>query len=213
MGFSNDARSSGTTFFSIGDGKVRIRLKEFTEGCTERQLKDGKIVHEFVYDKFEGRLTSLTKEDSPYGTQWRFQFTDGDKSYTLNINYDSSTAMKLLNQLLAPEIDTAKPLTLKPYDFTADNGKRMVGVTVYQNGAKIVGAYGTNGYPVEGRTENMPELKPIKYKGKDTWDSTDRLEFLEGKVSTILVPKLTSAVPTAETVPAHEEGGDDGLPF
>ncbi len=213
MAFNNNTRSARTTYFSVAEGKVRVRLKEATEGSVARQNKKGEIVHEFVYDEFTGRITSISKDEAPFGTQWRIDFEDSGEAYTLNMMYDSSTAQKMLNVLLAPELDIAKPVTLRPYNFTNDKGKQIVGVSVLQNGTKIGPAFGTHAYPIDGRPE-MPELEVVKFKGKDQYDSTKRLEFLADQVETRLQPKLATSAPVAvESVPTTNDGGDDELPF
>ncbi len=213
MAFNNNTRSARTTYFSVAEGKVRVRLKEATEGSVARQNKKGEIVHEFVYDEFTGRITSIGKDEAPFGTQWRIDFEDNGEAYTLNMMYDSSTAQKMLNVLLAPELEIAKPVTLRPYNFTNDKGKQIVGVSVLQNGTKIGPAFGTHAYPIDGRPE-MPELEVVKFKGKDQYDSTKRLEFLADQVAIRLQPKLATSAPVAvESVPTTNDGGDDELPF
>ena len=36
----------------------------------------------------------------------------------------------------------------------------------------------------------LPDLKKIKVKGKDTWDDSERLEFLEEYVKNTILPKI-----------------------
>lgn len=213
MAFNNNTRGTRTTYFTIAEGKVRVRLKEATEGSVARQNKKGEIVHEFVFDEFTGRITAITIDEAPWGNQWRIDFEDNAEAYTLNMMYDSSTAQKLLNVLLAPELDVTKPVTLRPYNFTNDKGKQIVGVTVLQNGMKLAPAFGTHAYPIDGRPE-MPELEVVKFKGKDQYDSTKRLEFLAEQVATRLRSKLISSVAQpVESVQTVDDGGSDELPF
>lgn len=213
MAFNNNTRGARTTYFTVAEGKVRVRLKEATEGSVARQNKKGEIVHEFVYDEFTGRITAITVDEAPFGTQWRIDFEDNGEAYTLNMMYDSSTAQKLLNVLLAPELDVSKPVTLRPYNFTNDKGKQIVGVTVLQNGTKLAPAFGTHAYPIDGRPE-MPELEVVKFKGKEQYDSTKRLEFLADQVATRLRSKLMATVSQpVESVPTVDDGGSDELPF
>lgn len=213
MAFNNNTRGTRTTYFTVAEGKVRVRLKEATEGSAARQNKKGEIVHEFVYDEFTGRVAAITIDEASFGTQWRIDFEDNGERYTLNMMYDSSAAQKLLNVLLAPELDVTKPVTLRPYNFTNDKGKQIVGVTVLQNGAKLTPAFGTHAYPIDGRPE-MPELEVVKFKGKDQYDSTKRLEFLAEQVTKRLVPKLAAQIAQpVESVPTVDEGGPDELPF
>lgn len=214
MGFATQTHNAGVTFFSMTHGKVRIRVQSPCEGSTERQLKDGNVVHELVHGTYEGRLVSLTKEDSQWGIQWRFEFDDQGARAVCTMNYDSVNAQRLLNVFLSPDLDINQPVVLKPYDFTAKDGKHLAGITVYQGGEKVQPAFATASFPVEGRM-NMPELKAVKYKGKDAWDSTERLEFLEKHIDDFLVPRLATsgAVNQVASVPPVNETDGDGLPF
>ena len=54
----------------------------------------------------------------------------------------------------------------------------------------------------------IPELKKVKIKGKEQWDSSDILEFLENMVNTTILPKLKAQPATVE---ADEE--TDESPF
>ena len=212
MAFNNTARSSRTTYFTVSNGKVRVRLKEAADGSVARQNKNGDVVHEFVYDEFTGRIVSVATDEAPFGKQWKMVFLDNDDHYTLSMPYDSSTAQKLLNLLLAPELDLTQPITLRPYDFTNDKGNRVVGVTVVQNGAKAKAAFGTAAYPIDGRPE-MPELEKIKFKGQEVYDSTKRLEFIVAAVESTLTPKLSNTTTVTVDTVQPDDGGDDGLPF
>ena len=53
---------------------------------------------------------------------------------------------------------------------------------------------------------NITQMKQIKVKGKDVWDDSDRLEFLESMVNEQIIPNLPAVTitPTApiETAPA-----------
>lgn len=200
MGYNNSTQTQNATFFTLTNGKVRRRLAQKTEGSTERQLKDGSIVNELVHDEYEGVLINVSKQDSEWGMQWKFEFNDGGAVSVCNMNYDSATAQKFINLVLSPEVKLSQAIKLKPYDFVNDAGKRMSGVTVYQDGAKILPAYGTLAYPIIGRG-NMPELALVKYKGKDSWDSTDRLAFLDGKISEQFATKTVTQVQSIAAAP------------
>jgi len=62
----------------------------------------------------------------------------------------------------------------------------------------------------------LPQLVKTKFKGKDVWDDTDMMAFLEEMVNTKIKPKLKGATSTiAATATANAvEGEDDGeMPF
>lgn len=213
MGFIKETHGGGVTFFSMTHGKVRIRVPSAIEGSVERQLKSGDVVHELVNDAYEGRLVSVRKEESQWGMQWRFEFEDQGLRSVCNMNYDSVNAQKMLNVFLSPDLNFDFPVVLKPYDFMGDKGKQLSGVTIYQGGVKMLGCFATASFPVEGK-QDMPELKAVKFKGKDAWDSSERLEFLEKHVDEYLIPKLgATPQPPVASIPAQAEEDGDGIPF
>jgi hypothetical protein len=50
----------------------------------------------------------------------------------------------------------------------------------------------------------MPQLKKIKVKGVETWDDTDRMEYLENYVKTSILTKVK---------PNLQDVNEDDIPF
>jgi hypothetical protein len=65
----------------------------------------------------------------------------------------------------------------------------------------------------------LPSLKKIKVKGKDQWDDSDCIEFLENMLKEEILPQIKNkpaAQPTVKTtskVTEDAQYADDDLPF
>ena len=141
--------SGGKTFATIVGGKIRVKVEEGTEGAERREYKtpagvEG-VKHELVYDRLTGIITNIKFLDKKWGKVLDIDI-DG---VTLSLNTNSGDAKNIMERLPVVKLD--QELQLVPYAFTAENGKKKSGVTVYQ-GEKIGSYYsdGTkaiNGYP------------------------------------------------------------------
>jgi hypothetical protein len=54
-----------------------------------------------------------------------------------------------------------------------DATKTITGVTLYQDGEKIAPAY------TKENPNGLPQMTKIKVKGKEQWDDSDMMQFLE----------------------------------
>ena len=170
------------TYFNILGGKFSIRVPEGTEGSVSRVNKVGNTVHEVYHENFEGLLVGIRVTDSvEYGKSWNFDFVAGGEDYTLKLSYSNSFAVAILKML--PNIDLSKPFKLSPVSKVVD-GKTQSSLFINQDGQAVKHAY------TRENPNGMPDLEKIKVKGKDTWDDSERLEFLENMVITDIAPKL-----------------------
>ena len=127
MGFIQSPALQGATYFTISDGKCRIRLKEATEGCITRVTKDGNTVHEYVHDQFVGKLQSASVVDTDFGKQWKLVFADASGNYVLSLKYTSGYAKTLMMALCNSKFDPRMPITIKPYSFAPkDNPNKTI---------------------------------------------------------------------------------------
>lgn len=178
-----DTRSKGT-YITILNGKFAQRVDKDITGAVERTNKLGKIVYEKFYDSFTGKLTGITVKDGEYGKSWNFHFEDEGEIYHVQLSFSNSYATNLLKML--PNIDLSVPFTLSPSQKIED-GKTKSSLFINQNDQPIKHAF-TKDIP-----NGMPNLKKIKVKGKDTWDDSDRLDFLLDMVNKQILPKLNQA--------------------
>lgn len=220
MGFIQSTPLQGATYFTISDGKCRIRLKEPQDGCITRVTKDGNTVHEFVHDQFVGKLTSASVVDTDFGKQWKLVFGDASGTYVLSLKYTSGYAKTLVMALCSPNFDPRMPVTLKPYSFEPKDrpGKTVIGTTVLQFDQKLERPYCSPRDPEPAGRQILPDLEVMQVRGETIYDDTKQLEFIRaefeakvlGRLSTTPAPAIQPPVSTVEAA----NGDDDGsLPF
>lgn len=81
------------------------------------------------------------------------------------------------------------------------DGKRKTSLFINQDG-KAVKWFWTKDNPGE-----LPSLKKVKIKGKETWDDSDQIEFLQAYIKNEFLPKLNG------NVIVNQQEDEDGVPF
>ena len=82
-----------------------------------------------------------------------------------------------------PNAKLQELVTLSP-KLIIDGDKKQSVLFISQNGN------GMKHYWTKANPGELPDLKKIKVKGKDTWDDSERLEFLEEYVKNTILPKI-----------------------
>lgn len=219
MGFVQSSPLQGATYFTISDGKCRIRLKEPQEGCVTRVTKDGNTVHEFVHDQFVGKLQSASVVDTDYGKQWKLVFADAKDTYVLSLKYTSGYAKTLVMALCNPKFDPRMPLVIKPYSFSPkDNpNKTIIGCTVTQFDQKLERPYCSPRDPEPAGRQLLPDLEVMQVRGETIYDDTKQLEFIKAEFEAKVIARLTTTTtqiqPLTATVEAADSDDDGALPF
>jgi len=206
MGLENN---SNAKFLSIGDGKITKRVKEPTEKSVTRTTKEGKIVHEEIYDAISGLLVDIKTTDHPqYGRFWNITLSDGEENFILQMNYSSGYSSAFLKIL--PNVDLTSPIRIIP-SMKIVEGKKKTSLFISQHGDALKHAY------TRDKPNGLPELQKVKIKknGKMTeaWDDNDMMEFLENMVVEQIQPQLKRSTPVkaeatinkTATVSADEE--------
>lgn len=183
MSFSD--KQSGV-FITVLNGKFCVRSNADDPNAVSRVNKIGKTVYEVFHDAFTGKLIAIkTKESADYGKSWIFDFLSSDgQTYHLQLSYSNSYATALLKML--PNVDLSKPFKLSPSLKVVD-GKNQSSLFVNQDDKPIKHAF-TKDMP-----NGMPNLEKIMVKGKETWDDSKRLAFLEKMVNDKIIPKLDNS--------------------
>ena len=194
-------RNSGT-YISIFDGKFSQKVDENTAGASSRVNKLGNTVWELFFDSFSGYLKSINIKDGEYGKQWVFGFEANGKRFYWNVNFSNNFATQFLKIL--PNIDLSQPIKLSPSSKIVD-GKPQSSLFVNQGDKVMKHAY------TKENPNGLPPLELIKVKGKDTWDDTKRLEFLQNMVETEIMPKLEKQTITPENNEAVATDKKDSL--
>lgn len=192
-------------YFSCTQGKLVRQLKAKTERSVERVNKMGATVHEEHYDYVSGVMTKIDKKVKEYGVYWHIHMQDEGENYIIELPYSSGYTNGFFFAL--PNIDITKKVTIIP-DYKKEGDKARSTIFLSQNG-KVAKWHYTKDNP-----NGMPELKKIKKKGKEEWDDTDRMEFIENYVNQQVNPKLaTPAIPAANDEDQAPADDDDDVTF
>jgi hypothetical protein len=164
---------TNTTYLSVADGNLVRQHKQATERTTERLTKTGKLVFEERFKDLTAKLENINTRTNEYGTQWQLEFSDGDATYIVSLPYSSRYSSSFLKAL--PNVDVSKELRFMPWAMKDKNDatKTITGVTLYQDGEKIAPAY------TKENPNGLPQMVKIKVKGKEQWDDSDMMQFLE----------------------------------
>jgi hypothetical protein len=169
--------NNSSIFLGISNGKIVRQFKSPTADSKERVNKNGKLVHEEFYDYVEGLITDITTKENEMGKFWVVSINDDGSEYKLEFNYSGGVAGAFLKAL--PNVNLAEPVRISPKQ-TIDGDKKKTTVFLNQNG-KAAKWYWTKEKPGE-----LPQMKKIKVKGKESWDDSEQLEFLEAYVKTLM---------------------------
>jgi len=213
MGLTNESQSGGN-WLSIIKGEISKKVPQGTEGAKERTNKNGEVVYEMKYNALEGTLKRIGVFEGEYGDQWIFVIDDGTEEYNLALPYSSGTANGFLYRL--PNINLEIPLKIKTFYIEGkDDGIWRQYLGVYQNG-KVESAY------TKEEPNGLPPMVKVKRKGKEEWDDSDRLEFLQKLVDDEINPRLADLYPVDAVVEAPPDANvpqektvdeSDDLPF
>jgi hypothetical protein len=171
-----------SNYYNISNGKVvRSFGKNEPEGIqtTSRVNKNGDTVFEQNFDFIEGAIVDakLTEHDE-YGSHIVLTISDGETKADLQIKFDSAYGRSFLFKL--PKLDVKSKVKIKPYSFVSkDNGKTITGLNVF-NPNKVENAY------TKDNPNGLPQLKKVKFNGKEQWDKTEQIEFLTEKYNHFL---------------------------
>lgn len=180
--FENTTMSSGK-FVSVSNGKFAIKVDSNVDGAVARTKEDGTVVHELLFSKLNCKIKSIEKIETQWGVKISFtvEGVDGEK-YVLNLGYGSNYALSLLKSLTGA-YNASESVSIVPYAFADDAGKKKTGITVYQNNEKLISPF---------TKEEIPSWKEVTINGQKGFDKTEQMEFLLNKV--------LEKMPTTETV-------------
>lgn len=196
MGLESNEGSG--TFVSIADGKIVQSFKENGEGRKVKVNKSGNTRYVVEYDAISGVPVGLKlkKSDNPsFSDQYILTLLDGDDRFLVTFYKSSRVSAAILKAI--PNVDLSQSVRVFPWKMqdSKDKTKEIQGVTLYQKGKgyekdKVPPAY------TKEEPNGLPEMKKVKIKGKEQWDSSDMDEFLEEKA----LAHFAKNKPTAEFV-------------
>ena len=206
--------SSNQNMIFVGtlNGEFVVKTDNKDENAVSRVNKVGSTVFERHYNKLEGLITDVEIYHGDYGKILNLTISDNDPktgdfvNYKLGLPFNSNYAMGFLRR--AHNIDFDKKITLFTGKYEDDKGKERTYMTVWQNGDKV--AY----YWTKETPRDLPDMKQVKVNGVMTWDSTDRLEYLENYVEKVIIPRVSTIDYTqtnADILDEVDETGDESL--
>jgi hypothetical protein len=190
MGLNNNQSSS--IYLQISNGKLVRSFSSPTQKSVSRTNKVGKEVHEEFYDSLTGYVKGISTKETEYGKFWVINVNDGESDYTLSTNYSGGYAVSFLKAI--PNADLSRVMTITP-KIMVDGDKRNSVMFINQDGK------GLKHYWTKDNPGQLPNLEKIKIKGKDTWDDTKRLEYLENFVKDLFNSKVEPASAVDEDTP------------
>jgi len=190
MGLNNNQSSS--IYLQISNGKLVRSFSSPTQKSVSRTNKVGKEVHEEFYDSLTGYVKGISTKETEYGKFWVINVNDGESDYTLSTNYSGGYAVSFLKAI--PNADLRRVMTITPR-IMVDGDKRNSVMFINQDGK------GLKHYWTKDNPGQLPNLEKIKIKGKDTWDDTKRLEYLENFVKDLFNSKVEPASAVDEDTP------------
>ena len=211
--FTKDERKSYIGI--LADGKFHEEVPVGTEDAVLREFEtsDGKTGSkwELIYTKIQAKITGIEFQDGEYGVNIQVSLNGEERDVVVSVGAGSSFGEDLMKKL--PNVDLSKTVEISPYSFVDDNGKSRKGITLYQDGEKILSFFNekkevdgkekwvsVNGYPTpEGETES--------YKSDD-WKLfyLQARKFLVNYTKSKIIPKFggVTKVKTADEIEAEE---------
>jgi hypothetical protein len=192
-------KGTSAIYLGIVSGKIAQRKKEPTSTTTTRTTDEGKLIHEELFSSVEGHITDITFKEGDYGKQILVTIdNEGDKAI-LQMPFSSGTASSFIKAL--PNVDLSKPVKLSPKMEEKDGKKKTV--LFVNQGGKAAKWFWTKDNPGD-----LPPMKKIKIKGKESWDDSDQLDYFESFIKEDILPKLGN-----QPTPASSVAEDEDAPF
>lgn len=196
-------KNSHAVFLSISDGKICKAVKSPTQDSITRTNKNSRVVHEEFFDSIKGTLTDIfTKDHAEFGKKWVVRLEDDGITYQLEFNYSSGYSQAFLKTL--PNVDLSSAVKLTP-KLSVEGDKKKTTLFVNQHGVAL------KHYYTKDNPNGIPELQKIKVKGKQTYDDSDIMQFLEDMVKSEILPKIKKTAPAPVTADDIDE--KDEAPF
>lgn len=209
-------------YLSVGFGKIRQKSLENkqkvdsnTPGAVKRETQSGAESWALEHDYITGKIENIFyKEDAQYGNSFEVVISDGIDKYQLSFTEDSRFWFDFMKKL--PNIDLSQNVKITAYDFVNKEGKKVAGISVEQNGTKILSFYEKKNGEKWELLHGFPTSDGINFKDKDELKIyfIKVKKFLREEFSRLFSDKFKK---TENAHPATEENissePTDDLPF
>ena len=224
MGLGSNS-SSSKIYLSVGFGKIRQKSLENKEkvnaqtpGAVKRLKQDKTETWAIEHDFVSGIIESLFyKEDQQYGNSFEVVIVDGLDKFQLSFSEDSRFWFDFMKKL--PNVELKSVVKITAYDFTDKQNKRRAGISLEQNGNKILSFYEKkkedqswellHGFPkadVDINWKDKDDVKAYSIKIK---------KFLRNEFMNKIQPLFEHSISVAEetNLDGMEPDPTDDLPF
>lgn len=177
---TNSSQNQNVVFLTITNGKLCRRVDAGTPNAIERTTKTGKQVHELFYTTVTGHIVDIGIKENDYGKFLLATIKDiaTEQKYVLEMNFSSGYSTTFLKTL--PNADINQNIEISPA-LIIDGDKKKSVIFLKQGGYAIKHFY------TKDNPKGMPDMVKVKVKGKETWDDTDRIEWLYNKAKALFV--------------------------
>src|SRR5574343_211324 len=133
--------NSKTYYWSIHNGQLARKVDETTPNAVSRKNKKDVLVYEVFERGLVGKLRDVVIHDGDYGEQLVVKLNSNGTYHAINIPKESKYYNSFMERLIG--IDVSQDVTISPYNFAdeKDPDKKIVGISVKQNGVKIDSQY------------------------------------------------------------------------
>lgn len=177
---TNTGQQQNVVFLSISNGKLCRRVDANTPEAIERTTKTGKQVHELFYTTVTGHIMDIGIKENEYGKFLLVTIKDvaSEQKCILEMNFSSGYSTTFLKAL--PNVDITQNVEINPA-LIVDGDKKKSIIFLRQMGVAAKHFY------TKDNPKGMPDMVKVKVKGKETWDDTDRIEWLYNKAKALFV--------------------------
>lgn len=167
----------GGDYYKVMGEFIVKEVPEGTEDAVSRVNKEGRTVWEIRKPGYRGKIQSvyINKSKNPkYPDTICIKF----KKVTIQMQINGQHAQRFIAKVRS--INLNEEIKFEPYRIarTDKKDKFNVGVTLYQNGEKVID------YLDCKKDGDLPELEQKKKAGKIEWDDTKRANFLYEHLTT-----------------------------
>jgi hypothetical protein len=158
-------QASSSSYLSFYNGKLTQSFNEQPEQpqyqLNTRKKKDGSILYYYSFSSISAHISDIKVQNNEKFNAMEIRLwmeSDGDK-ISLAFPFDSGYGKRFAK--IFRNVDIMKEMTIVPYDITGNDGKRNVGLNLFQDGSKLTPAYSSDNLP--------PPVQVRGYEGM-TWD-------------------------------------------
>jgi hypothetical protein len=220
MGLTGKVQKGNILYLSVVGGNMAEASEEGVEGAVKREYEtsDGKkgVKFEILHKDLTGFIVGVAFEDSRFGEKANIRIQKGTDVAQISFTTDSKYFIDFSRKL--PNVDLSQEVTLNPYDFEPEEGKRLTGVSMKQGGEKVADYY----WDGKKTRKGFPEVSKEERKDydKDDWKMffLKLKKYLKKEVQGLTIPSYTpapeSVIADSPEAPANLEAEDnDDLPF